>query len=102
MKHLHVDSLPRLRQDVDALLTKCTKDIDDLPPPLGNDPQIEVLGRANAFCDVFKSFVNGSHEDKHLAQGNRALRGAYAAPLLTLGISMHWKITFHWMILKGI
>ncbi|KAG2073824.1 hypothetical protein BDR04DRAFT_1151940, partial [Suillus decipiens] len=34
---------------------------------------IEVLGRVNAFCDVFKSFVNGSHEDKRLAQRNRAL-----------------------------
>ncbi|KAG2064866.1 hypothetical protein BDR04DRAFT_1162086, partial [Suillus decipiens] len=33
---------------------------------------IEVLGRVNAFCDVFKSFVNGSHEDKRLAQRNRA------------------------------
>jgi hypothetical protein len=27
----------------------------------------------NAFCDVFKKFVNGSHEDKCLAQRNRAL-----------------------------
>jgi hypothetical protein len=31
------------------------------------------LGRINSFCDVFKSFVNGSHEDKRLAQRNRAL-----------------------------
>ncbi|KAG1834946.1 P-loop containing nucleoside triphosphate hydrolase protein [Suillus subluteus] len=67
------EALPRLREDVDALLAKCTKDFDELPPPLENDPQIEVLGRVNAFCDTFKSFVNGSHEDKRLAQRNRAL-----------------------------
>ncbi|KAG1782138.1 P-loop containing nucleoside triphosphate hydrolase protein [Suillus placidus] len=67
------ESLPRLREDIDKLLAKCIKDFDALPPPLANDPQIEVLGRVNAFCDVFKSFVNGSHEDKRLAQRNRAL-----------------------------
>ncbi|KAG1844181.1 P-loop containing nucleoside triphosphate hydrolase protein [Suillus subalutaceus] len=66
-------ALPRLREDVDALLAKCAKDIDELPPPLENDPQIEVLGRVNTFCDDFKSFANGSHEDKRLAQRNRAL-----------------------------
>ncbi|KAG1742200.1 P-loop containing nucleoside triphosphate hydrolase protein [Suillus lakei] len=67
------EALPRLREDVDTLLAKCIKDIDELPPPLEDDPQIEVLGRVNAFCDVFKSFANGSHEDKRLAQRNRAL-----------------------------
>ncbi|KAG1761981.1 P-loop containing nucleoside triphosphate hydrolase protein [Suillus occidentalis] len=67
------DALPSLRENVDTLLTKCTKDFDELPPPLDNDPQIEVLGRVNEFCDVFKSFANGSHEDKRLAQRNRAL-----------------------------
>ncbi|KAG1896029.1 P-loop containing nucleoside triphosphate hydrolase protein [Suillus fuscotomentosus] len=67
------ETLPCLREDVDTLLAKCTKDFDELPPPLENDPQIEVLGRVNTFCDDFKSFVNGSHEDKSLAQQNRAL-----------------------------
>ncbi|KAG1727762.1 P-loop containing nucleoside triphosphate hydrolase protein [Suillus paluster] len=67
------EALPRLREDIDKLLAKCIKDIDALPLPLTNDPQIEVLERVNAFCDVFKSFVNGSHEDKRLAQRNRAL-----------------------------
>ncbi|KAG2148944.1 P-loop containing nucleoside triphosphate hydrolase protein [Suillus clintonianus] len=67
------EALPRLREDIDKLLVKCMKEFDALPPPLVNDPQIEVLGRVNAFCDVFKSFVNGSHEDKRLAQRNRAL-----------------------------
>ncbi|KAG2036974.1 P-loop containing nucleoside triphosphate hydrolase protein [Suillus americanus] len=67
------EALPRLREDVDTLLAKCIKDFDALPPPLENDPQIEVLGRVNAFCDDFKSFTNGSHEDKRLAQRNRAL-----------------------------
>ncbi|KAG1878984.1 P-loop containing nucleoside triphosphate hydrolase protein [Suillus subluteus] len=67
------ETLPRLREDVDKLLAQCNKEFDALPPPLANDPQIEVLGRVNAFCDVFKSFVNGSHEDKRLAQRNRAL-----------------------------
>ena len=64
--------LPRLREDVDKLLASCNKDLDSLPPPLSNDPQIEVLERVNAFCDAFKSFVNGTHEDKCLAQRNRA------------------------------
>ncbi|KAG2066550.1 hypothetical protein BDR04DRAFT_1129964 [Suillus decipiens] len=67
------DALPCLREDVDTLLAKCTKDFDELPPPLENDPQIEVLERVNAFCDDFKSFVTGNHEDKRLAQRNRAL-----------------------------
>ncbi|KAG2337542.1 hypothetical protein BDR05DRAFT_1063225 [Suillus weaverae] len=67
------EALPRLREDVETLLARCSKDFDELPPPLENDPQIEVLGRVNAFCDAFKSFVNGSHEDKRLAQRNRAL-----------------------------
>lgn len=67
------EALPRLREDVDKLLAKCIKEFDVIPPPLVNDPQIEVLGRVSAFCDVFKSFVNGSHEDKRLAQRNRAL-----------------------------
>ncbi|KAG2091608.1 P-loop containing nucleoside triphosphate hydrolase protein [Suillus cothurnatus] len=67
------EALPRLREDIDKLLAQCNKEFDALPPPLANDPQIEVLGRVNAFCDVFKSFVNGSHEDKLLAQRNRAL-----------------------------
>ncbi|KAG1775502.1 P-loop containing nucleoside triphosphate hydrolase protein [Suillus placidus] len=67
------ETLPCLRDDVDKLLAKCIKDLDELPPPLANDPQIEVLGRVNAFCDVFKRFVNGSHEDKCLAQRNRTL-----------------------------
>ncbi|KAG2129046.1 P-loop containing nucleoside triphosphate hydrolase protein [Suillus bovinus] len=67
------ETLPCLRDDVDKLLAKCIKDLDELPPPLANDPQIEVLGRMNAFCDDFKKFVNGSHEGKHLAQRNRAL-----------------------------
>jgi thymidylate synthase ThyX len=67
------EALPRLREDIDKLLAQCNKEFDALPPPLANDPQIEVLGRVNAFCDVFKSFVNGSHEDKRLAQRNRAL-----------------------------
>jgi hypothetical protein len=67
------ETLPRLREDVDKLLAQCNKEFDALPPPLANDPQIEVLGRVNAFCDVFKGFVNGSHEDKRLAQRNRAL-----------------------------
>ncbi|KAG1785552.1 P-loop containing nucleoside triphosphate hydrolase protein [Suillus plorans] len=67
------ETLPCLREDVDTLLAKCIKDFDELPPPLENDPQIEVLGRVNTFCDDFKSFVNGSHEDKSLAQRNRAL-----------------------------
>ncbi|KAG1856026.1 P-loop containing nucleoside triphosphate hydrolase protein [Suillus subalutaceus] len=66
-------SLPRLREDIDKLLAQCNKEFDALPPPLADDPQIEVLGRVNAFCDVFKGFVNGSHEDKILAQRNRAL-----------------------------
>ncbi|KAG2148928.1 P-loop containing nucleoside triphosphate hydrolase protein [Suillus clintonianus] len=66
------EALPRLREDIDKLLAKCMADFNALPPPLANDPQIEVLGRVNAFCDVFKSFVNGSHEDKRLAQRNRA------------------------------
>lgn len=44
-----------------------------MPPPLANDPQVEVLGRVNAFCDAFKKFVNGSYQDKDLAQRNRAL-----------------------------
>ncbi|KAG2131413.1 P-loop containing nucleoside triphosphate hydrolase protein [Suillus bovinus] len=66
------ETLPCLREDVDTLLAKCTKDFDELPPPLENDPQIEVLGRLNAFCDDFRSFVNGSHADKSLAQRNRA------------------------------
>ncbi|OJA15787.1 hypothetical protein AZE42_14018, partial [Rhizopogon vesiculosus] len=64
------EALPRLREDVDKLLASCIRDLDSLPPPLANDPQIEVLERVNAFCDVFKSFVNGSHEDKRLAQRN--------------------------------
>ncbi|KAG2034094.1 P-loop containing nucleoside triphosphate hydrolase protein [Suillus americanus] len=67
------ETLPCLRDDVDKLLAKCIKDLDELPPPLANDPQIEVLGRVNTFCDVFKRFVNGSHEDKCLAQRNRTL-----------------------------
>ncbi|KAG1878986.1 P-loop containing nucleoside triphosphate hydrolase protein [Suillus subluteus] len=67
------EALPRLREDIDKLLAQCNKEFDALPPPLANDPQIEVLGRVNAFCDVFKGFVNGSHEDKILAQRNRAL-----------------------------
>ncbi|KAG1745129.1 P-loop containing nucleoside triphosphate hydrolase protein, partial [Suillus paluster] len=67
------EALPRLRENIDNLLAKCMKDIDALPLPLANDPQIEVLERVNAFCDVFKSFVNGSHEDKRLAQRNCAL-----------------------------
>ncbi|KAG1838318.1 P-loop containing nucleoside triphosphate hydrolase protein [Suillus subluteus] len=71
------EALPRLREDVDALLAKCAKDIDELPPPLENDPQIEVLGRVNAFCDDFKSFADGSHQDKRLAQRNRALYAIY-------------------------
>ncbi|KAG2141892.1 P-loop containing nucleoside triphosphate hydrolase protein [Suillus clintonianus] len=70
-------TLPCLRDDVDKLLAKCIKDFDELPPPLANDPQIEVLGRVNAFCDVFKSFVSGSHEDKRLAQQNRALYAVF-------------------------
>ncbi|KAG2355058.1 P-loop containing nucleoside triphosphate hydrolase protein [Suillus spraguei] len=71
------DALPCLREDVDTLLAKCTKDLDELPPPLENDPQIEVLERVNTFCDDFKSFVNGSHEDKRLAQRNRALYAVF-------------------------
>ncbi|KAG2044020.1 P-loop containing nucleoside triphosphate hydrolase protein [Suillus americanus] len=67
------EALPRLREDIDKLLAQCNKEFDALPPPLANDPQIEVLGRVNAFCDVFKGFVNGSHVDKRLAQRNRAL-----------------------------
>ncbi|KAG2743383.1 hypothetical protein P692DRAFT_201171206 [Suillus brevipes Sb2] len=67
------ETLPCLRDDVDKLFAKCIEDLEELPPPLANDPQIEVLGRLNAFCDVFKKFVNGSHEDKRLAQRNRAL-----------------------------
>ncbi|KAG1748049.1 P-loop containing nucleoside triphosphate hydrolase protein [Suillus lakei] len=67
------EALPRLREDIDKLLAQCNKDLDALPPALANDPQIEVLGRVSAFCDVFKGFVNGSHEDKRLAQRNRAL-----------------------------
>ncbi|OJA20284.1 hypothetical protein AZE42_13533, partial [Rhizopogon vesiculosus] len=67
------EALPRLREDIDKLLASCIKDLDALPLPLANDPQIEVLERVNAFCDVFKGFVNGSHEDKRLAQRNRAL-----------------------------
>jgi hypothetical protein len=66
-------SLPRLREDVDGLLTRYKRDSEALPPPLEHDPQIEVLKRVNAFCDDFKSFVNGSHEDKRLAQRNRAI-----------------------------
>lgn len=66
------EALPRLREDIDKLLAQCNKEFDALPPPLANDPQIEVLGRVNAFCDVFKSFVNGSNKDKCLAQRNRA------------------------------
>ncbi|KAG2078691.1 hypothetical protein BDR04DRAFT_1087206 [Suillus decipiens] len=66
------EALPRLREDIDKLLAQCNKEFDALPPPLANDPQIEVLGRVNAFCDVFKSYVNGNHEDKRLAQQNRA------------------------------
>ncbi|KAG1834900.1 P-loop containing nucleoside triphosphate hydrolase protein [Suillus variegatus] len=67
------ETLPCLRDDVDKLFAKCIKDIDELPPPLANDPQVEVLGRVNAFCDAFKKFVNGSYQDKDLAQRNRAL-----------------------------
>ncbi|KAG2067161.1 hypothetical protein BDR04DRAFT_1144485 [Suillus decipiens] len=71
------ETLPCLRDDADKLLTKCIKDLDELPPPLANDPQIEVLGRMNAFCDVFKRFLNGSHEDKRLAQRNRTLYATF-------------------------
>ncbi|KAG2364145.1 P-loop containing nucleoside triphosphate hydrolase protein [Suillus spraguei] len=71
------ETLPCLRDDVDKLLTKCIKDLDELPPPLANDPQIEVLGRMNVFCDVFKRFLNGSHEDKRLAQRNRTLYATF-------------------------
>ncbi|KAG1850542.1 P-loop containing nucleoside triphosphate hydrolase protein [Suillus tomentosus] len=67
------EALPRLREDIDKLLAQCNKELGALPPPLADDPQIEVLGRVNAFCDVFKGYVNGSHEDKRLAQRNRAL-----------------------------
>ncbi|KAG1792765.1 P-loop containing nucleoside triphosphate hydrolase protein [Suillus plorans] len=67
------EALPRLREDIDKLLAQCNKEFDGLPPPLANDPQIEVLGRVNTFCDVFKGYVNGSHENKRLAQQNRAL-----------------------------
>ncbi|KAG2113562.1 P-loop containing nucleoside triphosphate hydrolase protein [Suillus discolor] len=67
------EALPRLREDIDKLLAQCNKELDGLPPPLADDPQIEVLGRVNTFCDVFKGYVNGSHEDKRLAQRNRAL-----------------------------
>ncbi|KAG1903478.1 P-loop containing nucleoside triphosphate hydrolase protein [Suillus fuscotomentosus] len=67
------EALPRLREDIDKLLAQCNQELGALPPPLANDPQIEVLGRVNAFCDVFKGYVNGSHEDKRLAQRNRAL-----------------------------
>ncbi|KAG2052283.1 hypothetical protein BDR06DRAFT_888137 [Suillus hirtellus] len=67
------EALPRLREDIDKLLAQCNQELGALPPPLADDPQIEVLGRVNAFCDVFKSYVNGSHEDKRLAQRNRAL-----------------------------
>jgi vacuolar protein sorting-associated protein 1 len=76
VRHYNADivcSLPRLKEEVDKLLASCIRDLDALPLPLATVPQIEVLERVNAFCDVFKGFVNGSHEDKRLAQRNRAL-----------------------------
>ena len=73
LQHSHYCSLPGLKEDIDKLLASCIKDLNALPPPLASDPQIEVLERVNTFCDVFKSLVNGSHEDKRLAQRNRAL-----------------------------
>ncbi|OJA13651.1 hypothetical protein AZE42_06890 [Rhizopogon vesiculosus] len=75
------EALPRLREDVDRLLANCNRELDALPLPLTNDPQIEVLERVNAFCDVFKSFVNGSHEDKRLAQRNRALYAIFKSEI---------------------
>jgi len=73
--------LPRLREDVDNLLVSCNRDLEALPLPLSNDPQIEVLERVNMFCDVFKSFVNGTHEDKRLAQRNRALYAIFKSEI---------------------
>ncbi|KAG2064867.1 hypothetical protein BDR04DRAFT_1130602 [Suillus decipiens] len=69
--------LPQLRENVDKLFAQCNEEFDAIPPPLAIDPQIEVFGRINAFCYVFKSFVDGSHEDRRLAQRNRALYSTF-------------------------
>ncbi|KAH7921346.1 hypothetical protein BV22DRAFT_1107246 [Leucogyrophana mollusca] len=66
------DSLPGLREDLDKLLEKCSKDLESLPASRANDPQIEVLTRVNAFCDSFRGAVYGT-SDKTLAQRNRGL-----------------------------
>ncbi|KAF9220694.1 hypothetical protein BS17DRAFT_739183 [Gyrodon lividus] len=65
--------LPQLKRDVERLLASCLEDLGTLPAPLTIDPQIEVLGRVNEFCDAFKSVVDGTSSDKRLAQRNRAL-----------------------------
>ncbi|KAG2365972.1 P-loop containing nucleoside triphosphate hydrolase protein [Suillus spraguei] len=67
------DVLPHLREDIDKLFAQYNKELDAIPPPPAIDPQIEVFGRVNEFCYTFKRFVDGSHEDRCLAQRNRAL-----------------------------
>ncbi|KAG9311765.1 P-loop containing nucleoside triphosphate hydrolase protein [Chiua virens] len=70
--------IPKLKEDIEQLLSTCLEDIGTLPERLNVDPQIEVLVRVNKFCDAFKGAVTGASSDKTLAQHNRALYAIFA------------------------
>ncbi|KAI0925406.1 hypothetical protein AcV7_005662 [Taiwanofungus camphoratus] len=67
------ESLPKLREEVQARLCECAHELEKLPKKVTVDPSTEILGRVFAFCNDVKDEVYGKEEDKTFVHRNRAV-----------------------------
>ncbi|KAJ9083771.1 hypothetical protein DSO57_1031395 [Entomophthora muscae] len=64
-------SLPEMRAKVKELLDAAQKDLEALPPPLSENPKIELLSRIRSYSDTIKDILEARAENKEVLPKDR-------------------------------
>ncbi|KAE9397406.1 hypothetical protein BT96DRAFT_1020873 [Gymnopus androsaceus JB14] len=71
------DSLPKIREDTSKQLSDCRRALEEIPPPISEEPATYLLSLVTTFCSEFQTLVRGRADSAELIRLHRQSYGTF-------------------------
>ncbi|KAE9397409.1 P-loop containing nucleoside triphosphate hydrolase protein [Gymnopus androsaceus JB14] len=65
------DNLPKIREDTSKQLSDCRRTLEQIPPPISEEPATYLLSLVTTFCSEFQTLVRGRADSAELIRLHR-------------------------------
>ncbi|KAE9397400.1 P-loop containing nucleoside triphosphate hydrolase protein, partial [Gymnopus androsaceus JB14] len=71
------DNLPKIREDTSKQLSDCRRTLEQIPPPISEEPATYLLSLVTTFCSEFQTLVRGRADSAELIRLHRETYGTF-------------------------